>query len=149
MKKYFEQIKGWVLFWLSASITIIIFSAIAYAAWSRSTISPTTITWDAALYSNSDNTLTATKWNELVNTIKWRTISTSDTTPFNINCERRMTSISPSIITFYADYVSPGQIVTYANTSWTFRDVLNTNKGAFSHWNWFTLSWLQYRCPTN
>lgn len=146
MKKYLNEIKKWLIFWLSSFLTISLCFWIVFAAWSWSSSSPTTITRDASLYSDVWNTITAAKWNELVNTSKWKTISPSDTASFDITCERRMIT---STLVFYADYVSAGQIVTYANTSWTFRDIVNTNKSVFSHWNWFTLTWLQYRCPTN
>lgn len=142
MREYFKEIKKWLVFWVTATITILLLSGAVYA-WVplRTSFSQTSITWDADLYTRADTTLTATKWNELVNSTKWKTAPV-DTTPFDLACERRMVT---SDMILYADYTYATQLVTYYD-AWH-RDVSNTTKWSFTTWNWRSLLRLEYRCP--
>lgn len=87
MNQILQKFKEWVYIGLWFLFTIWLWGII-FAAWTWSTTSPTSITWDTSLFSNAWNTLTAAKWNEVVNKInnisttvpQWTNVDLNDTT---------------------------------------------------------------------
>ncbi|MDD2565466.1 MAG: hypothetical protein PHZ26_00075 [Candidatus Gracilibacteria bacterium] len=69
MKELINKVKNGITQGIGMGIGIAVVG-IVYATGTWTTTSPTTITNDASLYTNSGNTLTSAKWNELVNKVK-------------------------------------------------------------------------------
>lgn len=70
MQNTINDIKYGLTIWIFFLITVFIWWFIVYAAWWNTT-SPTTITNDTAVFTDSWNTLTAAKWNELVTKVNY------------------------------------------------------------------------------
>ncbi|MDD2565467.1 MAG: hypothetical protein PHZ26_00070 [Candidatus Gracilibacteria bacterium] len=88
-------------------ISIFILAGIVYAAGTWTTTSPTTITNDASLYTNSGNTLTSAKWNELVNKVK-----TLESTPTGGSMLVKEIIVGAGTNTATTTYVGGGSAVT-------------------------------------
>lgn len=129
MKKYLDIFIKWSIFGLWI-IFVVWISYIIIKAWnSSSSWLPMDSNNPAALYVDSNETLTAAKRNRLVQKSNREEVATSNTDPFDTNCERKW-QIENWIYdnTFFADNlrIDWTKILVLNGPIWV--DVINTNK---------------------
>jgi len=86
MKKYLKNYLTWIFVWLGfLSVLFLWYLAIK----ARQSTNPGIADDWQGMYATNGTTLTAGKWNTLVQRSTWVDVPTTDTANFDINCERR------------------------------------------------------------
>lgn len=150
MEKFIGNLGDWFVKWMWFLLALVIWGWVYVFA--------------SSLTATDGETLTATKWNELVNKVDtistnsngWTAVDSADTTSlFDPNCERRMLRNSPNSNATtstpdsyrYVDHVSNNwAFLSYRQGSSNFR-VNNTDKSKMYLWaTWWKISSLEKSC---
>jgi len=104
----------------------------------------------ASLYVDSNETLTAAKRNRLVQSTQRQEVPTSNTDPFDNNCERRWQGDFANDDLFYVDNIRTNWSVLYFYTLNTYYYLNNTSKGYTRiYWSTTTRTTLHIRKRCN
>ncbi len=85
MKKALKTFGLWIIFWLWI---FFVWWILYLAIKARQTTNPNLGDDWQGLYTSAGGTLSAAKWNLLIQKTTWENVDTSDTANFNTNCER-------------------------------------------------------------
>jgi len=89
MKEFIKNLTKWLSIWLWIMLVL----GIGYLAIkARQATNPWIADDGQGMYATNGTTLTAGKWNTLVQRSTWVDVPTTDTANFDINCERRIKS---------------------------------------------------------
>ncbi len=91
MQRYLKNYLTWVFVWLGFLSIIFVWFIILKA---RQTTNPWIADDGQWMYATAGTTLTAGKWNTLVQRTTWVDVPTSDTANFDTSCERRLITSS-------------------------------------------------------
>ncbi len=135
MKEFIKNAKNWLTIWFFASVIIIV-SLIIYTKARQSSSSGLTIdnSSPAALYVNSNETLTAAKRNRLVQKSNREEVATSDTALFDADCDRKFANVTNGNISLITRINADWSQLTFLRYNWL-RYIDKWNKSILYQWS--------------
>ncbi len=135
MKEYIKIFSKWIIFAFGMSVFFWIWYLLIRARSSSSSWLTVDSSSPASIYVGAGETLTAAKRNRLVQKSNREDVPSTDTAPFDTNCERKCSSsLLTRVETTQAYYLHTNgyRYINYANKS--------------KRTNWQAVSWIQKKC---